>query len=87
MFIVVWDDDQGICLPMGFDSECEGALEGIAKKDCIAIFPDRKAAQKAIDISAKHAALRKAQGKPANDDFLGAARKNLRIVPCREWKM
>lgn len=87
MYIVVWSVEQGVCVPMGFDSGCEGAIEAIGKNDAIAYFPDKPTARKAIDISANNAALRKAQGKPANEDFLAAARKNLRIVECREWKL
>ena len=87
MYIVVWDDEQGVCVPMGFDSECEGAIEAIGKNDAVAYFSDKPAARKAIDISAKNAALRKAQGKSANDDFLGTSRKHLHIVECREWKL
>jgi hypothetical protein len=84
LFIVVWDDEQGLCVPMVWDSECEGAIcGGIGAKDRVALFTDRKAARKAIDISAKWAALNKAQGKVANDDFLGDCRKCLRVVECK----
>ena len=86
MFIVLWDDQFGVCVPMGFDSECPGALEAAGTNSAVAVFPNRPTARRAIDISAKHAALRKAQGLPSNDDFLGAARKFLRIAELREWK-
>ena len=79
-YIVLWDDKQGVCGPMGWDDDCGGSLCCINKT--IAIFPSRKAAQKAINISAKFAQLRLAQGLPANLDFVGTARKNLRIVEC-----
>ena len=80
MFIIVFDDDQGVCVPFGWDSECDGAVECHSGK--VALFSDRKAARKAIDISAKNAALMKAQGKPANEDFFPPCRKNIRILPC-----
>lgn len=80
-FIVLWDDEMGVCCPMGWDDDCDGALCCIT--DSVAIFPDRKAARRAIDISAKFAQLRRSQGKPVNLDFIGDARKNLRVVPCK----
>ena len=84
LFLVVWDDQQGLCVPMVWDADCEGAIcGGVGAKDRVALFTSRAAARKAIDISAKWAALNKAQGKPANDDFLGECRKNLRVVPCQ----
>lgn len=86
LFMIVRDDDQGVCVPMGVDVDCHGAVCGIERIGMVALFPDRIAARKAIDISAKYAALCKAQGKPADDDFLGARRKNLRIVECQIMK-
>lgn len=80
-FIVIWDDNMGVCCPMGWDDDCEGALCCIT--DTVATFDSRKAARKAIDISAKFAHLRRAQGKPVNLDFIGDARNNLRVVACR----
>ena len=65
---------------MGWDEDCEGSLCCINKT--IAIFDSRKAARKAINISAKYSHLCLAQGKPVNLDFVGKARKNLRIVEC-----
>ena len=82
LFIIVWDDEQGLVVPMGFNRDCAGAVCAIGNKDKVALFTDRQAARRAIDISAKFAALCKAQGKPANDDFLGECRKNLRVVEC-----
>lgn len=84
LFLAVWDDQQGLCVPMVWDAACEGAIcAGIGAKDQVALFTSRGAARKAIDISAKWAALNKAQGKTHNDDFIGACRKNLRVVPCQ----
>jgi hypothetical protein len=84
LFLVVWDDDQGIVMPMVWDSDCEGAIcGGIGPKDRVALFTSRKSARTAIGISTRYALLCKAQGKPANDDFLGECRKNLRVVECQ----
>lgn len=82
-FIVVYDDADCITAPMVWDSDCNGAICcGVSGKDQIAMFPDRKAANKAIEISTLHAKLCKAQGKPTNEDFLGVFRKNIKVVPC-----
>lgn len=79
-YVVLWDDEQGVCCPMGWGDDCDGSLCCINKT--IAIFDSRKAARKAINISAKFAQLRLAQGLAVNLDFVGTARKNLRIVEC-----
>ena len=76
--IVVFDDDNGLCVPMGPDPSCEGAIESNGKE--ISLFSDRKAAKRAITISVKNAELLQAQGKTANDDFL-SARKHIKIRP------
>ena len=78
--IVVWDDEQGGCYPFSLDDNCDGALS--ATNGPVALFPDRKKAQRAIRISVKYAELCEAQGGPANDDFLGDARKHAKIRPC-----
>lgn len=85
LFMVLWDDGQGLCVPMMWDEECEGALCGGAARtvDRVAVFTDRKAARKAIDISTKWNALRKAQGHIYNSDFEGDSRKCLRVVECK----
>lgn len=81
-FIIIYDDDQGLCAPMVHDRECEGAVCALtAPTDKIALFCHRKDARTAIEVSAKYAALRRAQGKPENTDFL-EGRKNLRVVEC-----
>lgn len=79
--IVVWDDQMGVCAPMGWDEDCEGAL--CCASDEVAVFSSRKEARKAITISARFAALRVSQGKPANTDFLGDGRRNLRFMTCQ----
>jgi len=82
MYMVIFDDENGLTLPMTTDADCRGALCAWSPGDAVALFQDRRAARTAIDISAKFAALCKAQGTPANDDFLPPCRKFLRIVPC-----
>lgn len=82
-FIIVWDDNQGVCVPMGWDPDCAGAVCGWYDGHRVALFADRKAARKAIDISTKWALLRRAQGRACNTDFLGACRKHLNVVECR----
>lgn len=79
-YVVLWDDNMGVCCPMGWDADCAGAICCLDKS--VAIFASRKDARKAIDISTKYALLCKSQGKPVNLDFLGECRKNLRVVEC-----
>ena len=79
-WLVLWDDNMGVCTAMGWDADCAGAICCLDKT--AAIFDSRKAARTAINISTKYALLCQAQGKPVNLDFLGACRKNLRIVEC-----
>lgn len=84
MFIVVYDDRNGLCVPQVWDTDCEGAIctGRSAGTDTVALFDSRKAARAAIDISAKFAELCKSQGKPHNEDYLKPYRKNLHIQPC-----
>jgi len=77
-FIVVYDDQASLCVPMTIDTECEGAIE--CGNGPVVVFCDRKAAQKAITIAVKRAELLKAQGKTANEDFL-TGRKHVKIRP------
>ena len=79
-YLVLWDDQMGVCTAMGWDDDCAGAICCLDKT--AAIFDSRKAARTAINISTKYALLCQAQGKPVNLDFLGACRKNIRIVEC-----
>lgn len=82
-FIVVFDDDQGVCVPMGWEDDCEGALCAYGRHVHVALFNSRADARRAIRISSAYARLRKEQGKPANDDFL-AALKCVKVLPCKE---
>jgi hypothetical protein len=75
--IVVFDDEQGNSFPYGFDDACEGAI--CYSNGPVAFFADRAEAKKAIKISVKFAELRTAQGKTANEDFLGDWRKIIKI--------
>lgn len=80
-FIVVWDDSQGVCLPMAADPDCAGAIEAWVPGDSVAEFATRADAKRAVRISAHLARLHQAQGLPVNADFLGDGLKNIRIVP------
>ena len=83
MFMVIWDDQMGLCVPMVWDTDCQGALCGwVRSSDQVAMFPTRKAARVAIDISTKWNALLKAQGNTYNEDFEGVNRKNRHWVSC-----
>lgn len=79
-FIVVFDDEQCGCWPMSWDADCAGALCGFIGYG-VALFDSRQAARKAIRISTAYAKLRKAQGLPANDDFLEGIAA-VKIVSC-----
>jgi len=79
-FIVVFDDEQGLCVPLGWDGECRGAI--CCNQGKVALFPDRNSARRAINISAKFAALRKSQGIPENTDFSPECRKSIRVMEC-----
>ena len=75
--MVIYDDEQGVCAPMGWDTDCDGAL-------CCAgnpvVFPNRAAARKAINVSRAFAILERAQGLPYNGEFIEEIR-NVTIVP------
>lgn len=79
MFIVIYDDQMGMCFPYGWDDACEGAIA--TSSEGVALFETRKQARDAINISTCFASLEKSQGKPFNDDFLDS-RKLIRIVPA-----
>ena len=79
--IVVFDDEQGLCVPYGLDPDCEGALTPADGEEIpVAVFPGRRAARKAITVSKRLALLRKAQGKPENTDFTEAV-SFVRVYP------
>lgn len=65
--MVFYKHDDCVLLPMGWEKACGGAL--CVDEDAPVLFPDRRAAQRAIRISKAHARLQLAQGKVANSDF------------------
>jgi len=81
-FIVAYDDGDCIFLPMQWDADCEGAICSTSRPDSVAVFPSRKEARRAINISRAFALLEKAQGKPYNSDFTEEL-KNIHIVPLK----
>lgn len=68
MFIVVWDDEQSLVVPMTWDEECDGAIHSDGN-GIVALFESRIEARKAIKISTLNARLRIAQGSAADTDF------------------
>lgn len=82
MFIVVYDDEDSLCIPMSFDPDCCGALTSNYRDIPVAAFKTHKEAKTAIRISVAFTKLQLAQGLPANDDFLSGL-KNIKVVPCK----
>ena len=82
-FIVVFDDDQGMCCPMAWseDSGKQDTLEGSALS--AAVFPSRAEARKAINITAAQAKVDKLRGNAANTDFLPPAVSCVKIIPLK----
>lgn len=73
---VTYDDWYGLCVPMSWDPECEGALDGGKP---VVIFPNRAAARKAIRISRRWYALRREQGGVVNSYFEPTCAKHVSI--------
>lgn len=84
MFFVFFDDQQGICFPMGWDDDCEGAICSWCEPGKVAVFRTRKDARTAIGISIRWNELLRAQGKVRNEDFDPECRKCLIIVEGKE---
>ncbi|MBC2594899.1 hypothetical protein H5P28_11585 [Ruficoccus amylovorans] len=78
--MVIFNDNQGLCDPYGWDRECKGALTSYDKDTPPVVFPNRQQARKAITVSRRYAELQTAQGEPANTDFIEAVRC-IKIVP------
>ena len=78
-FVVTWDDGMGVCVLMGRDTNCEGALEGVVTAPAL-VFNTKSQALKAIRISKLANALRKEQGRSYLEDFVEST-KCLRVVP------
>ncbi len=83
-YIVLYDDQMGVCWPMGPDDGCDGAICAM-QSGKVATFSSRAAARKAIQVSAAYAKLLKAQGKPANEDFLSSI-SNIKVAECVEMQ-
>lgn len=79
-FIVVFDDEQQLCIPMGWDADCRGAL-CVHTGGPVALFESKAAARLAIRISTAYAKLCQVQGKPVNEDFLSGI-KCVKVIPC-----
>jgi hypothetical protein len=79
-YIVIYDDNCGLCVPYSWDDDCEGAIVTGGKDDTVAVFSSRKDATKAIQISTTNATLRRLQGLIWNSDFNPANRGYIRIV-------
>ena len=79
MFIVIFDDQMGMCFPYGWDDACEGAIA--TSSEGVALFETRKLARDAINISTCFARLAKSQGKVFNEEFIDS-RTLIRIVPA-----
>ncbi len=77
MFMVLFDDQMGLVIPMGLDPDCEGAIRGDTNKPVV--FDTKEQAKKAICISKCFARLQKEQGKVYNSDFIECA-SLIRIV-------
>jgi len=84
-FIVVYDDEQSLCIPYAWDEDCKGALVAICGKQNAACFNSRKAARKAINISTAFARLKKTQGESVCDDFI-SEKHNVRVIECRSME-
>jgi hypothetical protein len=77
MFIVVFVDGAGLCVPMGKDDDCDGAIAAHSTE--VALFASKQAARTAIKISKLFAELQTLRGRPANSDFIEGY-KCLRIM-------
>ncbi len=80
-FIVIFDDEQGLCQPMGWDDECKGAL--CACTGSVAVFDTRAEARRAIAVSRAYMRLCEAQGKPTNDDWRPACANCIKVLPLQ----
>ncbi len=81
-YIVVYEDENsGMCWPMGWDDECQGAISAMTN-GTVAIFDGKASARQAIRVSTAYAKLRQVQCLPFNDDFLSGI-KNVKLVECK----
>lgn len=82
MFIVIFDNEDGLSIPYCWDPDCEGALTSFCctESNQIALFDTRREAQKAIRISTKRDELAKEQKNIRELDFIDS-RELIHIVP------
>lgn len=83
MYMVFWSDECGMCLPMGNDPDCEGALQ--IDESAPVLFTTIDEARTAVRISAAWATLQREQGNIFNDDFL-TSKKCIRIRKVKFYK-
>ena len=84
-YIVVFDNDDSLCVPYTWNEACEGAIECGGRGESVALFETRQEARKAIAISKANAVLLRAQGKVFNSDFTDSL-KCLRILRLKPRK-
>lgn len=82
-YMIHYCDHDGLDVVYTFDTNVPGGVCGRSEHDPVALFTDRKAAQRAIRISELAARLAAERGEIANADFLDQCRKNIRIVPVK----
>lgn len=81
-YAVNYDDDGVLDAMYTFDADVPGGVRGRGTNEPVALFPDRKAARRAIRISELAARLAKERGEPAPEEFIDPKhRKCIRIVP------
>lgn len=83
-YMVFFDDGGCLCVPMGADSECDGALEANGHNPVW--FESRADARRAIRISQAKARLDAAQGKPVNSDFTPECKGCIKAVPVTPYQ-
>lgn len=79
-YIVVFDDDMGLCVPMTWRKSHPGALRPPGKAEPIAVFHDRKDAQRAIRMSRHLAQMESEQGVICDDDFMPRNRQQIKVI-------
>jgi hypothetical protein len=84
-YIVVFDNEDGLCIPFSWDEECDGAIECGGDAEPVALFETRQEARKAIAISKANAVLLRTQDKVFNSDFTDSL-KCLRILKLKARK-
>lgn len=83
MYMVFYSDECGLCLPMGNDPDCKGAIQ--VDETHPVLFSTIEEARAAVRISTAWDTLQKEQGEAHSDDFIGN-KKNVRIRKVRFYK-